>query len=213
MRYQDQLLNIIDQRIRAHAERITAMGTVQSRDPDGVRAMVTLDGSTVAVPVKVIAGLRVLPDDRVGLVRFGSDWVVAISFGVAAASANEASLEIINATPTTFTAANTNLAGGSRRVTKDLAATRMRVTIHGSAFRSVASYSRLTYGVDIGGVKYDVGTFGFSSQNVRQTFGMHRTIDPIPAGEYTVQVYGRGSVSGIDVAADDSWSMRWEEIY
>jgi hypothetical protein len=212
--YQGQWLQIIDQRIVAHLSDATRMGTVQSWDPSGVRAMVTMDGSSFAVPVKVFSGLRLREDDRVGLVLFGSDWVVAGSFGSAAAGPNVETLEIPSATDTTFASVNTDLVGGAFPVTKDLDATRMRVTIHGSGYRNTATFCRFFYGVRINGVSYDVDKFTFTNVNDRNHFSGFSTLPAIPAGPYTVQVYGRTDVAGqtIRTVGDDSWKIKWEEV-
>ncbi|MGW3608934.1 hypothetical protein ACWD6N_03445 [Micromonospora sp. NPDC005163] len=207
-------LEIIDQRIRAHASPVTKMGTVQSRDPSGPRAMVTLDGSTLAVPVKVSANVRVHADDRVSLTLFGSEWVVVASFGAAAAGPNVETLEIASPADTTFTTVNTDLVGASFPVAKELDATRMRVTIHGSAYRSTATFCRFFYGVRINGVSYDVDKFTFTNANDRNPFSSFATLPAIPAERYTVQVYGRTDVAAqtVRTVADDSWKIKWEEI-
>lgn len=207
-------LEIIDQRIRAHASPVTKMGTVQSRDDSGPLAMVTFDGSTLAVPVKVSSDVRVRADDRVCLVIFGSEWVVVGSFGAAAAARNEATLELMSAGDTTFASVNTDLVGGSFPVVKERDATRMRVAIHGSGYRNTATFCRFFYGVRIDGMSYDVSKFTFTNVSDRNHFSGFATLPAIPAGPYTVQVYGRTDVAAQTVrsVADDAWQIKWEEI-
>lgn len=72
-------LDLIDARVNAGRDRTTTMGTMSERT-SATRAMVTFDGSSVAVPVKMFSGVLALQGDRVGLVRMGTDWVVAGAF-------------------------------------------------------------------------------------------------------------------------------------
>jgi len=69
------MIRAMDARIKSVMNQFTTMGTVSSVD-DG-QVQVVMDGSSVAVPV--ICAVSVLPftDDRVGLVKFGSQWIVA----------------------------------------------------------------------------------------------------------------------------------------
>lgn len=78
--YNDQMLAVVDARIRAASTVDHAVGTVNSRDTASTRAMVVFDGDNVAVPVKVLGGVDALAGDRVVLQRFGSEWVVLGSF-------------------------------------------------------------------------------------------------------------------------------------
>jgi hypothetical protein len=73
------LLDLVDARVAAGRDRTTIMGTLSERT-SATRAMVTFDGSSVAVPVKIFSDVTALEGDRVGLVRFGTDWVVVGTF-------------------------------------------------------------------------------------------------------------------------------------
>jgi hypothetical protein len=79
MAYNDDMLALVDQRIRAALKVDLATGTVSSRTPGDATAMVVFDGDNLAVPVKVGAGISVFPGTRVAMVHFG-DWVVVASF-------------------------------------------------------------------------------------------------------------------------------------
>jgi len=84
MTYPDQLIELIDERadkrIAAFAKsgaQLTgaSAGTAVYRT-GATTCQVTLDGSALAVPVKVFGDVEVLAGDRVGLVRIGTDWTV-----------------------------------------------------------------------------------------------------------------------------------------
>jgi len=88
MTYPDELLRLIDERadarIAAFAGGAAALtgatsGTINYRT-GSTTCMVTLDGSALAVPVKVFGDVEVMEGDRVGLVRIGSEWTVVGTF-------------------------------------------------------------------------------------------------------------------------------------
>lgn len=70
------MLEVIEQRIRALAQASLAVGTVMSVDTTALRAAVTFDGSSLAVPVKMFGHVDAVEGDRVGLQKFGTDWVI-----------------------------------------------------------------------------------------------------------------------------------------
>lgn len=75
--YGPELNAYIDERIRASQVSVLKMGTVTDRESGGARVLVIFDGgSGVAQPVKCLEDVIVFDGDRVGLVRFESDWVV-----------------------------------------------------------------------------------------------------------------------------------------
>jgi hypothetical protein len=80
MTFNSAILDLIDGRVAAGAKRLTAVGTVVERTSQNL-CTVTLDGSSLAVPVKVLGDVNALPGRRACLVKFGSDWVVAGVFG------------------------------------------------------------------------------------------------------------------------------------
>jgi hypothetical protein len=75
--YGAELNAYIDERVKASQVSVLKMGTVTGRDSSGARVMVIFDGgSGVAQPVKCLEDVVVAEGDRVGMVRFESDWVV-----------------------------------------------------------------------------------------------------------------------------------------
>ncbi|MFJ8690272.1 hypothetical protein [Micromonospora wenchangensis] len=73
------LIRLIDTRIQAARQLVTAVGTVA--DVSGTAVTVAFDGSQVPVPVKAHAHVQVYPNARVTLIRNGSDWVIVGVFG------------------------------------------------------------------------------------------------------------------------------------
>jgi hypothetical protein len=74
------MVALIDQRIRAAGERTKAQGTCVTRDTTGPGGTVLFDGSTVAMPVKVLGNVFVQPGDRCVLDKYQTTWVVTGSF-------------------------------------------------------------------------------------------------------------------------------------
>jgi len=88
MTYPDQLVRLIDERVAKgiaafakSAAQITgsSAGTVVYRT-GATTAQITLDGSALAMPVKVFGDVELLAGDRVGLLRIGTDWTVIGTF-------------------------------------------------------------------------------------------------------------------------------------
>lgn len=71
-----ELIKLVDQRVRVAQIKERAVGTVAERDTTGPGAQVIFDGSQSAMPVKVLGHVFCSTGDRVVLERYGSDWVV-----------------------------------------------------------------------------------------------------------------------------------------
>lgn len=87
------LIDLIDQRIRQSTMRDKATGTCVTRATTGPAADVTFDGSTVAMPVKVLGTVFIRPGDRCILDLYGTEWIVtgsfsSLGFGEAAKTGN-----------------------------------------------------------------------------------------------------------------------------
>lgn len=80
MSLDDNLIKLIDQRVRLASARDRATGTCVSRDTTGPGADVIFTGSTVAMPVKVLGTVFLTPGDRCVLDRYGTEWIVTGSF-------------------------------------------------------------------------------------------------------------------------------------
>ncbi len=84
MSLDDQLIGLIDQRVRLHQVRGEALGTCVGRDIAGPGADVLFDGATVAVPVKVWGHVVLRPGMRCGLRKYGTEWIVEGAFATPA---------------------------------------------------------------------------------------------------------------------------------
>ncbi len=72
-----EALDLVDERIKSNQERAFALGTAQSATDKSTNTVnVMMDGSGVAVPCKAFRSLTVLPGARVGLAKFGTQWIV-----------------------------------------------------------------------------------------------------------------------------------------
>jgi hypothetical protein len=207
------LVQLIDQRIRANSSREKASGTCSQRDLTGPGAQVTFDGSTVAMPVKVLGHVMLQPGDRCVLDKYGSDWIVTGSFStyglgfidglyfgpaVDETTTSATFVDLVAIAPLTF------------NKVYDYTHVRMRTTCSGSA--SVAG-TGARYGLrftpqDAGSsytpVDYSTSFVWFSgtAQDLSTWAGF--TNFAIPAGEYSVQMrWRRTSGTGI-LTADNS---------
>lgn len=77
-----ELVALVDQRIRAAAVATRAFGTCAGRDVVGPGASVLFDGSTVAVPVKVLGHVVLRAGMRCTLDKYGTEWIVTGAFAV-----------------------------------------------------------------------------------------------------------------------------------
>lgn len=215
--YNDKVLDLIDQRIRAAAGRDTAMGTVVERAADATTAMITIDGSSLAVPVKVFGNVPAAAGDRVGLTRFGSDWVVIGTFtGATTSPLGSANVQTNLGSGTLGLASYQDLPGTPgftfAKVQSD---TVVRFAVAVSLFVTVANtYCLVGFQVNPLGVgstvDYDVAAHLFNSSTVYHHFSGFVRVTDLPAGEY--DVIGRwriGSGSG-QMNADGNCTISME---
>lgn len=80
MTIDENLITVIDQRVRLGKVRERATGSCVTRETTGPTADVLFDGSTVAMPVKVLGTVFLTPGDRCVLDRFDTEWIVTGSF-------------------------------------------------------------------------------------------------------------------------------------
>ena len=79
--YGGSLIALIDGRVDGAALKATHMGTVAVRATTGAYAEAIFDGTSgVGVPVKCPEHVIVQPNDRVGLAKFGADWVILFNY-------------------------------------------------------------------------------------------------------------------------------------
>lgn len=77
MDYAASLVSLVDQRIDQAQLKPTKMGTVEARETDTARCLVTFDGTSgIAQPVKCFESVVVDTGDRVGLIKYEGEWVI-----------------------------------------------------------------------------------------------------------------------------------------
>lgn len=76
----NDLVDLIDARIKQNMSKQKTMGTMTARDTTGPGAMVVFDGAVVEIPCRVAGNVHAAAGDRVGLIQFGNDWVVMFTY-------------------------------------------------------------------------------------------------------------------------------------
>lgn len=220
MSMNDELLRLIDQRIASAVSQPTRMGTVSDRQQNN-RAMVVLDGSSQAVPVKVFANAHVLEGDRVGLVKFGSEWVVIGGFTPRQFGGIK---QFQNTAPSgsTTSTVHTPMNQGSVTFRKLYSSTRIWVSADISAYTNGATHVYLSLGLNLIAPSYNV-IWPFIHRDLvnaleHDTFSVAKPIpgtESVPPGEYTAQPVWRvasGGGGSVNVDAGDEVNFAVMEV-
>lgn len=220
MDYATALAALMDNRVDAAAGAVTHAGTVSTRDTTGTGASVIFDGTSgVNAEVKCPESVLVAPGDRVGMAKFGSDWVIVFNYARQALA--DAFNRYVFSTTTQVTGTTFGDMEGSPSVTyvkmRDTTIMRYTMGLSGSCTTPpnvwrmgyhVASYDGVTsYDQDVGFMKFDVTT--------RQHFARTRTASSAhPAGTYTITArWTKLSGSGfIQTDTADSIEMFAQEV-
>lgn len=202
---EDDLITVMDQRIRAAMKADQLFGTVVTRASAGPAATVQLDGSTVPIPVKCLGHVFCQPQDRVGLIRWGSDWLIVGSysgpgFGEASRTIDSLSAATGQLTSSTFVDLTEF---GTLTFTKFYDNTYVDTQMsYGGFLFSGGTNTRIAYGLRFaivnGGAGYIEQDYrlGYIFYNVsvnHQNGAGRLRILGIPAGTYTVSVRWRRS--------------------
>jgi hypothetical protein len=219
----EDMIRLIDQRIRLAQARDRAVGTCVTRATSGPDATVVFDGSTVAMPVKVLGTVFVQEGDRCVLDKYGSDWIVSgswstLALGEAArfqfgpsggtgALTSGSFVDMMEILPVTFT--------------KVYDQTYVRVCVSAGAYSSAASTSvrwAVRFTPQDAGSSYtaaDVFTafIHFNEINTHQSNYAGARATGIPAGSYTCQLRWRRNTGSGSVFADtnDLFMMEIDE--
>jgi hypothetical protein len=201
----DTLIQAIDERVRRAVPRTSDQGTVQSVQGDAFRAMVVMDGSSVAMPVKILGDVHCAVGDRVVLDRYGSDWVITGCFAtrpLGYGSVNE-SAGSGNTSSGTMAALPS---GSSFSFSKRWDWTPVRLSVLTSCFSSAAT-TRVAFGIDIDGAVYLLAKQWFQTSLTRSAVGGFRTVDTIPSGDYVATVMWRldAGAGPVQQFVDDDW--------
>lgn len=198
MTIDQDMIALIDQRIRA-AQTLTEMrGTCVTRDSTGPGASVIFDGDVQAVPVKVLGHVYLNEGFRCVLGKFGSDWVVTGSWANPAAFGEASHFGIGPVTTATTTSAvYTDLTDVPPiTFTKYYDATYVQIAVQTGAFAATAG-AAIRFGIrltpqDISSTytptDYNVVQFQISPVGTHEAMsGVCRQIG-IPTGSYTAQL-------------------------
>lgn len=210
----DDLIGLIDQRIRVATAQTRATGTCISRETTGNSADVLFTGSTVAMPVRVLGSVFLRPGDRCVLDLYGTDWVVTGSW--AALGYGEASAQALGPPGGT-----SSLSSGSYVDLSDIAPITFDKVADGTFIRMALSIGCYCEGSANSGVQFgfrwtpvtpssfaatdfDMARIFFNQISVHETasnFG--RWLD-IPAGRWLVQLRWRRTAGSGTFKMDSS---------
>lgn len=209
-------LGLIDDRIRALVQRSSAVGTVSTR-PTDTALTVTFDGSTQAVPVKVFGDVDAYPGDRVGLLRFGSDWVVVGTYTRRYPS--EWTMAGQGSGQSTTAGAYENISGITGTFVKRDNATRVRASWNGTHWNGGVNTAELYIGVKLTALSdatvYGPQTIGELYHNpTNGHIGGFTYFTGLPAGSYTLQYmwYRAGGTGTPQLTTDDWYSATVKEV-
>jgi hypothetical protein len=220
--YDENLIALVDQRLRAHQQTTQAQGTCVDRAHTGPGANVLFDGSTVAMPVKVLGTVFMQQNDRCVLTKHGSDWVVTGAW--AALGLGEASHSEFGQSPSDTTTSSSYVDCGqigSFIFTKIYDGTYVRFATSAGCYTTATATTvhfalRLTptdplnpYAATDHSTSFIY--FNTASQHMSH-YGTVRSPD-VPHGGYTVQLrWRRGSGSGtLTMDAGDSFHIEVDE--
>lgn len=211
-------IQAIDQRVLAMLKQDIQYGTVADRTYDN-NALVVFDGSSQAVPVKVFGNVETYAGDRVGLVKFGSYWIVIGSMArrlpsyawAEAFQSNTGTISGITITdipnPVTFT------------FRKWWNTTRVKTVIHGSAWLGAGTggAQAMDFGArftsDLGTLDAQITSMYFNAEQFHLPMSGEvpvagaTTWDGVglPAGTYTVKVWWRCWGTGVIHVDAQDW--------
>lgn len=208
----DELLDAIDDRIKALMPQPPIAGTVTYRDTTGAGVTCVFDGSPGTMPCKVYAGVDVVEGDRVGIIKIGSEWVVFGCFSRRGPS-NDIYSTTLSA-GTTTSGSMVDLPGSPEfEFIKRYDDTRVEITMAMSCFSTVGS-TEVGQGVIFDSTDVFVSSFYFTSANVRHAFTGLAEASGLAAGTYTVGGrWDRESGTGtLTVGIQDWLSIRCVEI-
>jgi hypothetical protein len=219
--YGTSQLELIDQRVKAGLRTVTKMGTVQARDTLGARTMVALDGSSgVAQPVKCFSNVIVQEGDRVGLVKFESDWVIVGNYTLRTLGSANWTQEFTSGGTTTSATYVDQPTSPTANLVKARDTTQLRVRIAMSLYVTaqptvVRAGIRLTNTEAAVDFDQDVIRMCLNAANSHQGYaGTITTSASLPGGNYSatarwLRVSGSGTVT---VDSNDQISIEVEEV-
>lgn len=185
-----ELVRYIDARIRTMQRHDIVKGTAAADSSTGSNTvMVIMDGSALAVPVKLLGGFQVYTDDRVALVRYGSEWVVIGTFNRSQLGLTRSEQAFSSGSTSSGTPAS--MPGWSAPTfTKAFDNTHVLCVLDLSCYVTVAASTGTVIWVRINGVDRQTTSHFFGSVSQHMAFGGQQIWEDgvIPAGAYTVDL-------------------------
>ena len=220
--YAESQYELIASIVASGSSPVTKMATVQSRDTTGPGAAVILDGSTgTAQPVKCFESVDVATGDRVGVIRYESEWIITGNYTLRRLTDASLSSLPFSGTSTTSSATFIDMIGspGLTGVVKTRDATLLRISVDLSM--RVSSGVAIEIAVMVSSLD---GVTSYDQLMVRRiinTVNSHEELGgwvdtaALPAGSYTFTVRWRrasGSTETLTVDVNDSVSLRVQEV-
>jgi hypothetical protein len=217
------LINMVRAQIRAEAQVANAIGTCVQRDTTGPGALVQFDGSSMAVPVKVLGHVVIRPSMRCTLTKYATEWIVTGSFAIP--SFGYADRFVFGpGTPETTTAATfVDLAAiAPLSFTKYHDSTNVEMISSVAGYSTIASTSarwavRLTQ--TSGSTPYtpadlNLNYIYWSTPNAHAWETVTHSVSNIPSGDYSVQVRWRriGGTGVVTTSGDDLYAVTLREV-
>jgi hypothetical protein len=213
------LLALVDERIDDSRVRSTKMGTVTGRDTTGARCLVTFDGSSgVSQPVKCPESVVVDVGNRVGLVKFESDWTITVNHSLETLCDQVSSFQWASSGTTTSVTFVDMPSSPSITFVKLRDATVLRIYVALSLYTTVAA-TVFHIGFHIasldGLISYDEDVFhrAINTANAHADYSGWITTGALAAGSYTgtarwLRTSGTGTMT---TDSNDSISTRVQE--
>lgn len=222
MSYNNDLLDFVDILIAQHRPDEAKMATIMD-NPDGTTIVnVIFDGSEQAVPIRTFANVRPRRGDRVGVLKFGADWVVVGVYGPQWPQEN--GMQDVNASGTTTSASFVDMPGPKEFVfVKEYEYTRIRM---GGSFAvyTVTADANVGFGFRIIGTEasnqsfaqdYTMALFRYATVSQRLHVSGFKRVQDVPAGEYLIRARWKRTGGTGTLTCDgnpDAISMEAREI-
>ncbi len=220
--YGESQISLIDARIAAYATKAAKMATVATRSPDTTSATVVFDGSSGnAQPVKCFESVVVAEGDRVGVVKFESEWIITANYSDTHLADESAQIQFSSLTDVSSTSYVDMPASPTVVYEKRRATTVMEFTVGFSA-RNPASITTSRVGLRVTCLEESIDYDQDVRQHVMNSINAHtywsgtvRASSAHPVGVYTAT--GRWMrVAGTDVMrvdANDYVSILCREVW
>lgn len=215
----EDMIALIDQRVRAAQARTRATGTCVDRDTTGPGATVIFDGDVMGVPVKVLGDVFLREGHRCLLDKYGSDWIVTGSFA-SYALGEVTSLQFPSAALSTTVVTYADVTTiNPFTFTKTMDGTKVRMAVHAGCYvtgtASTGARFGLTFTPTSGQVytpiDYNLAAIYHNQLSLHLPGYGQQRVAGLPAGSYSVQLRWR-RLSGTGTCTCDSNDLMTMEV-